>query len=128
MDYTNVYDKAMRAGGDALVNCKPTPVAWVSVGLDDKPLNNEVSVVDEGDCGGAYIILHDSRSEFVKWAKKNNRGSIEKNMGKGYTLSTRDARPEYRGQSFERYVACANAVAEILKENGISCHVRSYLT
>ncbi len=109
--FEQIWDAAIESGNKALLACKPTPVGFYQADLDDKPLG-PVEIVNEGNCGGAYIILHDSRSEFLKWCKKNKK-SVDKNIGKGYTLSVTEAHSSYNGQSAERYEACANAFAEV---------------
>ena len=127
-NYQEIIDKATEEGHKALWQTKPNPVGWVQADLDDKPIG-KTYIVDEGLCGGAYIILTDSRSEFVKWCKTNDKLSIDKNIGgKGYTISTFDAHRDYRGQSAERYEACAEAFAKVLQENGVDCMVHAYLT
>lgn len=122
-----VWDKLVVEGYKALTACKPTPVGFYPAGLMGERLG-KTEIVDEGNCGGAYVILWDSRSDFVKWMKKNKPEEISKNMGKGYVLSCHSCYGNYRGQSAERYEACAEAVAKILQDSGIKCSVRAYLT
>jgi hypothetical protein len=127
MDYKLVWGELVTEGNKALLNCKPNPVAFYQADLVGNQIG-KADIVDEGNCGGAYIVLYDSRSEFVKWLKKYQSQEVQKNMGKGYTLSLSQMHAGYNGQSAERYEACAEAVATILKANGIMCGVRAYLT
>ena len=122
-----IWNELVVKGESALKNCKTTPVGFYSAGLMGERLS-ETEIVEEGNCGGAYIVLTDSRSPFIKWLKENKASEVSKNMGKGYVLSLSEMHKGYTGQSAERYEACAEAVATILKENGIECRVRAYLT
>lgn len=127
-DYTDVWAEAVGAGSLALYDCIPTPIAVYSAGLHGEKLGKE-EIIEEGNCGGAYIILHNGRSEFVRWMKVNQGRAISKNYpGSGFTVSISQAHERYHGQSAERYEACADAMVEVLKSHGISCSTRAYLT
>jgi hypothetical protein len=126
--FAETWKKACVAGqaaGDAAV---PAPVAWISVGLDDKPLPGaKPSYVSEGLCGGAYIRVRPATSRFVRWLKKNGIGS--KGVYGGWEFSVPY---DYRGQSAERYAAQTNAACEVLRQElggeGVKFLVREYLT
>lgn len=141
-DLLIILEKAQEEGRKAMNNCKPTPVTFVSADLFDKPLG-EGTVENEGDCGGAYItgIPHTSDivKFFKKYAKSNgmsgvnadytlpNKILLRKNVYKGFTLHF-PTNQFYRGQSHERYKAFYEAAASVLKNEGLSCGVRDYLT
>lgn len=128
MNYDSLWETAVAAGKSALDNCVPTPVGFYSADLQGNRLG-ETDIVEEGLCGGAYIVLSNFRDPFVKWMKANHPKKINKNYpGKGYTLSTHEATAHYRGQSFQRYEACADAMVKVLSEAGVACFTRSYLT
>jgi hypothetical protein len=129
MDYLNILQEAKQKGLIALKACVPTPVAFVSVDLNDKPVAPpEISL--SGDCGGAYITGLHGRDPLVSWLKKNTEAvkgicTLSKGVYKGYDLYLDK---DYHGQSHERHTAFANAFAKVLKSNGIKCGVRDYLT
>lgn len=126
IDYTKIWEQAVEAGHKALVEAKPTPVDWVESDIfDNVEPGAKTYHVEEGLCGGAYLIIP-GRGDFALFAKA--KLGADRNYPKGLHLSCFDAHKGYRGQSAERYEACANAMAEVLKSNGIECRVRAYLT
>lgn len=124
--YTEILKEAQAAGMKALRECIPTPVQWVQADLNNKPIGEPGEVDTEGECGGAYITGLEGNSEFVRWAKKEKLLGLKKGVYKGYDLLINHE--DYHGQSYERYKACAEAYAAVLKKNGIKCSVKSYLT
>ena len=127
--YKEMLVKAVEAGEKALYECKPSPVMFTSVDLDDKPL--EPGIIDEdGECGGAYITGIHGNDPFIKWAKTHEPDLIHKGVYKGYEvlgLSLR-MKVKYNGQSAARKEAFMEAAVEGFKEYGVKCHVRSYLS
>jgi hypothetical protein len=132
---------AFEQGKVALESCKPNPVAFYSADLSGNQIGPS-SVESEGNCGGAYIRGIQYNSEIYKWFNKNaNKKGIganaefkldsgvylKKDVYKGYTLHF-PVHTFYNGQSHEKKKAFYDACAEILKENGVSCSVRDYLT
>lgn len=80
-------------------------------------------------CGGAYIEGIDGRSPFTRWAKHNfpeNAGSFQKSVYKGYTIYLNIE--NYRGQCADRKEVFVTTFADVLRENGINCYVKSYLS
>ncbi len=104
-----VYDLADQAGSDAIEACVP------------KPLVVQGKVYMDGDCGGAYVIVHDARKGFARWLKTSGKGS--RIHPTGYTVTARQS-----GQSAETAEAYANAFAKVLRRNGVSCRVEMYLS
>lgn len=128
MNYEDIWLEAVIQGNIALLATKPTPIGIYFADLYGKRIG-ETEIIEEGNCGGAYVIVTDFRSPFVAWAKKNKPLEISKNYeGKGYRISLFEAHRGYRGQSAERYEACAEAFAAVLERYGVNCRVRAYLT
>jgi len=124
-DYKEILAKAQMAGMEALRKCVPTPVTFVESDLNDKPIGKSY-YEPEGLCGGAYVSGLGGNSPFVRWAKKNNLKGLNKNVYKGYNLFI--DHEDYYGQSAEKYEACARAFVQVLKDNGISCYAKCYLS
>lgn len=124
--YTKILKEAQAAGLKALRECIPTPVKWQQSDLLNNPIGESGEMDTEGECGGAYITGLEGNSDFVRWAKKVNLPGLKKGVYKGYDLLINHE--DYHGQSYERYKACAVAYAAVLKENGIKCGVKSYLS
>ena len=133
MDYLKILEQASKKGMEAFKKCIPEPVQWVSVDIFDKPISKPSEIDNEGECGGAYITGLDGRSDFVKWLKKLQSNpypkgvvSLHKGTYKGYDLFLHIE--NYNGQSKEKRESFATAFCSVLKENGISCGVKSYLS
>ena len=129
MNYLNILLEAEQSGLESFRKCTPTPVIWVQSDLMNNPLSEPSDPDPEGDCGGAYINGLDGRSPFVSWCKMNlpkNIGSIQKGVYKGYTMYL--SIKGYNGQSAEMKEAYARGFQSVLNENGIKCHVKTYLT
>jgi len=129
MNFLNIILEAEKKALEAFNNCVPTPVVWVQSDLMNNPIGEPSKPDLEGDCGGAYISGLDGRSPFVTWCKTNlpqNIGSIQKGVYKGYTIYLRIK--NYSGQSAEKREAYARGFQSVLKEHGIPCYVKTYLT
>lgn len=118
----NLYLEACFTGAFAGKNSTPTPMSVVRVGLDDKPLPNEVpSVIMEGPCGFAWVTIRPARGAFVNFLKA--RGVGHSGYYGGYQISTnvieREANVDF-GQSYERKMAAAEAFAATLQTWGIN--------
>ena len=116
--YLEACKNAMNAG----MNNKPTPISVVRVGLDDKPLPNEVpSIVMEGLCGFAWVTIRPARGKFVTFLKGIEIG--RPGYYGGYEISTNVIERETGvnfGQSYERKMAAAEAFAATLQAWGIN--------
>ena len=126
-----ILREAYEVGKEALLECKPSPVRFYSADLAGNQIG-ESCVESEGNCGGAYIKGIQYRSELYKFFKTlpdwNLEGicSMSKDVYSGYSLHF--SHDYYRGQSFDRYVACADAIAAHLCDHGLPCRTHSYLT
>lgn len=141
VNFFPILEEAFAKGAEALKQCVPTPVRFYPADLNDKPLGP--GTVDlEGNCGGAYVSYIDGNSELVRFFKKHGKGEgdgynaqytlsdgtkIRKGVYKGYTLHAPTSKI-YNDQSHERYKAFYTAYATVLKNNGVKCSVKDYLT
>ena len=107
--WQTIYILAMQAARKAMEECVP------------KPLVVESQVYMEGDCGGAFVVIEDGRTSFVRWLRKNGLG--RRYYQRGYSISA-----EQIGQSAESAKAYADAFARVLRRNGIKCRSEIYLT
>lgn len=140
--FFSVLSEAFAKGEKAMKECIPNPVHFYPADLSDKQLGPG-TIESEGNCGGAYITALGGNSEIVRFFKKNGKSNgmgganadyslpdgthIRKGVYKGYTLHTPTSKI-YNGQSHEHYKAFYDAYATVLKENGVKCGVRDYLT
>jgi len=140
-DFFPILELALQKGREAMEACTPTPQHFYPADLSGKALGPG-NVEPEGDCGGAYIRGIEYNSEIYKFfkreAKQDGTGANArfdllngitfcKDVYKGYTLHF-PTNKFYNGQSHERYKAFYEAVAVVLKSEGVKCSVRDYLT
>lgn len=104
-----IYDMAVERYQIAVADCKPTPMIVGGV------------IIQEGECGGAYVHLPDARSSFARWLKKKECGENDYKSGLNVTINSGT-------QSHDREKAGAEAFSEVLVLNGIDCIVKDYLT
>lgn len=100
----SLYAKAMAAGDAAYHAAVPEPMTVVGGG--------RVYHVSEGACGFAWVNVP-GNTGFGKWLKFE--GLARPGYPKGLNI-----RPPYPTQSYDRKVAWAIAVAEVLVEAGIA--------
>jgi hypothetical protein len=86
-----------------------------------KPLVVESQVYMEGDCGGAFVVIEDGRTSFARWLRKKGLG--HSHHSRGYSIAA-----ERIGQSVESAKAYADALARVLRRNGVECRAEVYLT
>ena len=70
MTYLEILSEAYQKGLIAMNECVPTPVGFCSADLVGNQ-TSPVEIVEEGECGGAYLSGISGRSRFVTWFKKN---------------------------------------------------------
>ena len=104
-----IYELADLAGKNAIVACVP------------KPMVIEGSVYMDGLCGSASVVVHDARRGFARWLRTSGKG--KRHYQAGYAVYARQS-----DQSVERAEAYANAFSRVLRRNGVSCRVETYLT
>ncbi|MEK6829094.1 MAG: hypothetical protein AABY15_03125 [Nanoarchaeota archaeon] len=140
-DFYKILEEAMEKGKQAMNDCKPTPMHFYPADLQGNALGAG-TVESEGNCGGAYIRAIQYNTDIYKFfnkeAKKDGTGAnakfelpngilFRKDVYTGYTLHFPTSN-FYNGQSHERYKAFYDAAAGVLRENGVKCGVRDYLT
>jgi hypothetical protein len=129
--YEKIYKDAVEAGLKAHTECKPTPVSWVSVDLDDNPIEKPSDIDEDGEAGGAYIcIVAKPNSEnffFMEWCLKKIPEKVSRTHTRYYYNISVD-KGNYKGQSAEKAEAAAKAFAETLNKYGIRCSVGTYLS
>lgn len=109
----DLYAKANQAGVDA-GNCfNPNPMIVAG--------GSKSYYVSEGMCGFAWVRIKPARGKFVSWLKKNGIGRSD-SYGGGYVIWISGF-----GQSYERKLACAEAMAKVMEENGINAYAESRL-
>jgi hypothetical protein len=111
--WTRLLELARAAGIKASKDIIPTPmvVQW----------NNKHEVIDEGVCGGAYVVVSNARNGFARWLRASHVGEPTTPSGQGIFA-------ESAGQSKERAESYAHAFANVLKMNGVECTVKAYYT
>ncbi|TWD55363.1 hypothetical protein FB480_102173 [Agrobacterium vitis] len=98
-------DENGRKAHDAVL---PTPM--VLVGFE---------VIEEGECGSAYVVVNDARKGFARWLIKTGRG--DRFYRGGASVHCRS-----QSQSVERAQAYALAFARVLALNGVPSQVETY--
>lgn len=126
----SAYDilvEASESAEQAIKDCRPTPIV---VGSPSTPLGNDVDptqqtwFVEGGVCGFASIVIKPARGNIVAELKKRKIGSAH--YGGGYSFSSWQLAPSIRyDQSYERAVAAANGVVEVLRKYGVNAYVDS---
>lgn len=112
-------DAAGRRAGEAAT---PTPII---VGSPSTPLGTDVDpskptyYVPEGVCGFGWVKVNPGSSSFARWLVKTGRGSTS--YPKGVQIWIRGY-----GQSYERKVAHARAMADVLTSSPLLAGQRIY--
>jgi hypothetical protein len=121
--FTELHDRAARAGNEAALLCRPVPMVVVqhANGFDDKSPVVYREVVDGGVCGFAWVVVRPATSSLPRWAMKN-LPSASKNYGGGLCLWC-----PLSTQSMEIKEAYCEAYAKVLREAGVSAHAQSRL-
>ena len=126
--YEELWGRARKAGQEALAKCTPRPMVVTEVGLFDEPVPGGKSYfVEDGVCGFAWVKVRPANSAFAKWLKTL--------PGTGEYLTPQH--DQYAGgitiwiivgnQSMQKKEAYANAMADVLKAEGINAYAESRL-
>lgn len=110
-DWAAVYAEAYEAGMAAGRAYSPTPM--VVEGYEHAP-------VMDGACGFATVVIRKGNSSFAVWLRKNSIGYHHYYGGHAIPIH------EF-GQSMERKMACASAMAAVLQKYGVDCFPTSRL-
>jgi hypothetical protein len=103
--HAQLYDKALQAGLVAGKEATPTPMRI-----------RGYEPIADGVCGFATVNVPGNTS-FGRWVKKMGHG--DKSYRGGLDIWVRQ-----HGQSYERKVAHANAMAEVLQSGGVNAQAR----
>ena len=106
-----IYEEAQLAGRAAGELAVPEPM--VIVGYEHEPVN-------DGVCGFAWVNVRPGNSSFARWLKKENLGRTDSYAG-GVTIWI-----SAWGQSYERKMAHAQAMAESLKSHPLLAGAKVY--
>lgn len=120
-EYSLILKEAIKAGEDAMAKCLPTPmiVQQHSNPFDDNSKVDKEWFVEGGVCGFAWVVVKPGTCSFARWLRKQGY------TGKDYYSGGVTIHANGGGQSMDRKVAWASAVAGVLQDNGIDASVRS---
>jgi len=120
--FKELYQSAVEAGKNAVMrtNVRPMVVYQRSNPLDDKSEIVYASIVEDGVCGFANIIVKPANSKFAKWLLKN--GYATHAYGGGVSIYVSEF-----NQSLQRKEAYAYAFADTLRKANINAYVESRL-
>ena len=116
-----LLEKAHLMGMDAGRSVGVTPmVVGTATDLFSSEIDysKPVSVVNDGVCGFAGVVIKPARGKFVSYLKGLDKGY--KHYYGGYYVPVREF-----GQSLTRKEAYAEAFAKVLDEEGLKCYVDS---
>ncbi|MCJ2187883.1 DUF6883 domain-containing protein [Novosphingobium beihaiensis] len=105
-----LFELADEHGQKAYEATVPTPM-----------LLKDFGIIEEGECGSAYILVADARRGFARWLINEGRG--DRHHKGGAAISCQMA-----SQSVERAEAYAKAFARVLALNGVPSSVEKYYT
>ena len=114
--FRKVWEEAYVRGQKAGASFTPTPmiVKRHVDPLDDSSCVEESHFVGEGVCGFALLIFRPGNHPFVNWLRKHPRYRVHKHYYGGCSYSIMSF-----GQSFEKKLACARAMADYFREANI---------
>ena len=105
-----IFKKAYKAGQEAGQTLAPRPM-----GITD---GVTTWVASEGPCGFAWVNVRPGNSSFSRWLKKTDRASKAYRGGVDIWIGDFN-------QSMTRKMACAQVMAEVLREAGIKAYAGS---
>lgn len=123
-NFEAVFNEANRAGFAAGEASKPAAmiVSQHANALDDNSAVEKQWLVPDGVCGFAWVKVKPANCSFAKWLIKSGNAK-----GRAYGGGI-DIWISAHGQSYERKVAHASAMAKVLSEKlGIKCYADSRL-
>lgn len=118
----SIWQEAMRRGREAAEACKVTPMVVEQHAnvLDDSSPVTERWVCDSGVCGFAWVVIKPGTCSFARWLRKAGHAHKRDPGGVLIWIS------EY-GQSYERKLAHARAMADHFREQGYNSFAQGRL-
>ena len=120
--FQDLFNRAYASGIEAAAAINPEPMI---VEQHASPLDDSSSVVrqyyvPEGVCGFAWVNISPGNCPFANWLKKNGYARKSYYGGVDIWISA-------HGQSYERKVAHARAMARVIADSGIKAYSNSRL-
>jgi DNA-directed RNA polymerase subunit N (RpoN/RPB10) len=109
-----LYVRALQAGREAGDNARPTPMHVVQEDGMGNVIKRYEPVMD-GVCGFGWVNIRPGNCSFANWLKK--RGHARRSYSGGVDIWISDY-----GQSYERKVAHARAMAQVFTDAGITAY------
>ena len=113
-DFERLVTLANEAGLQAALAITPTAMHVIN------PNGSLVQTIGEGACGFAWIMVRPANSSFGRWLLKNNIAVKGYNGGAQIWISA-------HGQSYERKLAHARAMADFFRNAGYEAYACSRL-
>ncbi len=123
-DFENLYLRAQEIGQLAGEALSPAPMVVVERQNpfdDSSPIIRQYAPEPAGACGFAWVNIKPGNSRFANWLKKNGLARKDSYYG-GVSIWIRQ-----HGQSYEKKIAHARALAEVLSEAGIKAYASGRL-
>ncbi|MEE9593745.1 MAG: hypothetical protein V3W28_09215 [Thermoplasmata archaeon] len=118
-EWEQLYLAAHDAGMEAGSAHAPTPMVVVQhedPWDDSSPVAKTYASVMDGACGFAWVNVRPGTSSFARWLRKSGEGRTDHYTG-GTTVSV-----PFFNQSYERKMAYARAMADVLGEAGVKAY------
>jgi hypothetical protein len=136
-DMKALVARAAEAGEKAYRDAIPTPMVVYTpknmmaslMGGDDGGAdpNEPVYNVPEGVCGTAWVNIKPGGSRFARFILKEGLGRSDSYRG-GVNLSPAKICGDRGSQSLTRWEAAAHAIADVLRDGGITAYSESWMT
>lgn len=119
--FETLLRKALAAGEAAADSVIPSPMTVVDYPLFGMDGSGATYTAEDGWCGGAMILVHDSRTKFARWLLRNDRAK------KGQSLPCVVIAVPHRGYSLHRAMAYARGSVAALKKAGVRASMRYFI-
>lgn len=121
--FQQIFEEAQTAGREAVAQLQVIPMAVQQAeGLFDQfDPSKPYEVVADGACGFAWVNVRPGTSKFAKWLKESGNARADSYYG-GVTIWISSY-----NQSVQKKEAHAEAMAKVLRDNGIKAYAASRL-
>ena len=103
VEFEGIFERAWKCGLAAGHTATPTAVCWAGG-------DTQSSEVSEGVCGYASVCIRPGTGTFARWLVRTGRGNRHCYGGVEIPINE-------HGQSYDRKMAHASAVAQVLRNN-----------